>query len=214
MEKTDTIIKSAMYPPKFERDFKEVGNTAFIAARELQPDFVVDDILKSVMRALALYFANDPRFEEEGNGKLEKGIFLSGNVGTGKTLLMQAFKKCRKSFYKADYSVLSCIDIANRYMTEGMENFYRYFGEPDQSWGYCFDDFGAENISVKYMGNELNCMEQIILSRYSRKIPFYRTHFTSNLDADAIERLYGLRVRSRLREMVNFIVIDGNDRRK
>lgn len=207
---TDTIIKSAMYPREIEQVFKQVGNAAFIAAREAEPDFVVDDILKPVMRALALYFANDPRFEEEGNGKLEKGIFLSGNVGTGKTLLMQAFRLNQK----ASYSLLSCIDISVRYMTEGLENFYRYFGEPDQSRGNCFDDFGSESISVKYMGNELNCMEQIILSRYYKKIPFHFSHFTSNLDADAVERLYGLRIRSRLREMCNFIVIDGNDRRK
>ena len=52
-------------------------------------------------------------------------------------------------------------------------------------------------------------MGEILLSRYdlfvAKKIP---THLTTNLSASEIESLYGNRVRSRLREMVNLIAFD------
>jgi len=58
-------------------------------------------------------------------------------------------------------------------------------------------------------GNECNVMGEILLSRYdlfvAKKIP---THLTTNLSASEIERIYGNRVRSRLREMVNLIAFD------
>jgi hypothetical protein len=52
-------------------------------------------------------------------------------------------------------------------------------------------------------------MAEILLSRYdlfvSQKI---MTHITTNLTASEIENLYGNRVRSRLREMLNLISFD------
>ena len=42
------------------------------------------------------------------------------------------------------------------------------------------------------------------------------THITTNLDSDEIDKRYGLRVRSRMREMFNLISYDQNamDKRK
>jgi hypothetical protein len=52
-------------------------------------------------------------------------------------------------------------------------------------------------------------MAEIILSRYdifiSKQVI---THITSNLSATEIEAVYGNRVRSRLREMLNLIAYD------
>ena len=59
------------------------------------------------------------------------------------------------------------------------------------------------------IGNECNVMAEILLSRYdifiSKKL---QTHITTNLSATEIEKHYGNRVRSRLREMVNLIAYD------
>lgn len=58
-------------------------------------------------------------------------------------------------------------------------------------------------------------MAEILLSRYdlfvSKRIP---THLTTNLSASEIETHYGLRVRSRLRQMVNLIAYDKNTKDK
>jgi hypothetical protein len=52
-------------------------------------------------------------------------------------------------------------------------------------------------------------MAEILLSRYdlfiSKKL---KTHISTNLSATEIEKQYGNRVRSRLRQMVNLIAFD------
>jgi hypothetical protein len=69
----------------------------------------------------------------------------------------------------------------------------------------CFDDLGIET-SIKHFGNECNTMGEILLSRYElMKYDGVITHATTNLNADDLEKLYGNRVRSRLREMFNVI---------
>lgn len=54
-------------------------------------------------------------------------------------------------------------------------------------------------------------MAEILLSRYdiftAKKI---QTHITTNLSASEIENIYGNRVRSRLREMINLIGFERN----
>ena len=57
-------------------------------------------------------------------------------------------------------------------------------------------------------------MEQILLNRYDNNLPFKFTHITTNKSVDEIEQMYGTRVRSRMKEMFNMIVLDGKDRRK
>jgi hypothetical protein len=49
-------------------------------------------------------------------------------------------------------------------------------------------------------------MAEIILSRYDYYHSFgMQTHLTTNLNSSEIEKQYGLRMRSRLREMFNLI---------
>jgi len=61
----------------------------------------------------------------------------------------------------------------------------------------------------------MQCMAEIILSRYdifiSKRI---NTHITTNLSATEIETHYGVRVRSRLREMINLISYEKNTKDK
>jgi hypothetical protein len=216
MENTNQIISSALSPREADRVFRHISNTAINNAREIVPGFIVDEELKPVFRALCLYFGGDPRFEEENFGKLNKGLCLSGNVGCGKTVLMKAFKK----MWQKHIIVINTHDLVDKYMTDGVEVLYHYLGhaEPycnEPRYLYCFDDLGSENTSAKYMGNELNVMERVIISRYERGVSYFiQTHFTTNLDGNQIEQKYGTRVRSRLREMVNFIPVPGDDRRK
>ncbi|WP_289053581.1 hypothetical protein [Carboxylicivirga marina] len=70
----------------------------------------------------------------------------------------------------------------------------------------CLDDLGAES-NIKHYGSECNALSEVILSRYDLFISDRLiTHVTTNLNAQDIEKLYGKRVRSRLREMMNVIV--------
>ena len=111
------------------------------------------------------------------------------------------------------YFVKPCRDISFEFIQDGYQTIHKYsngklyHSDPKI---ICFDDLGTES-NLKYFGNECNVMAGILLSRYdifiSKRIP---THLTTNLSASEIETHYGLRVRSRLRQMVNLISYDKN----
>lgn len=115
------------------------------------------------------------------------------------------------------FSVKPCRDIGFEFIQDGFATLHRYANGRIHASGlriYCFDDLGLEN-NFRYYGNECNVMAEILLSRYdifvSKRIP---THITTNLSASEIETHYGLRVRSRLRQMVNLIAYDKHTKDK
>jgi len=145
----------------------------------------------------------------------EKGILLAGPVGCGKTSIMTLMKYIAAEGHK--FSIKPCRDIGLEFIEEGFPILHKYArGKLHESAPriLCFDDLGLEN-NFRYYGNECNVMAEILLSRYdifiSKRIP---THLTTNLSASEIETHYGLRVRSRLREMVNLIAYDKNTKDK
>jgi energy-coupling factor transporter ATP-binding protein EcfA2 len=158
---------------------------------------------------LVAYFLNDQHMTNQFNIDVTKGILLSGPVGCGKTTLMNLMKYVVPKENK--FYVKTCRDISFEFIKEGYEIIHRYSrGSYSQTEykNYCFDDLGVES-NLKYYGNECNVMAEILLSRYdlfiSRKI---KTHITTNLSASEIETIYGNRVRSRFRAMLNLIAFD------
>lgn len=189
--------------------------------------FVVDDDNSKVVRLLCLYFSNDKRFEEDGRS-LSKGICLMGPVGVGKTYLMNFFR----SNPLQSYVMPSCTKIENKWVNDSSKEPYLIndigiidhyssqlkatIDEPflHLQMGICFEDLGTrENPNQKRYGEEKNVMMEIILNRYAAKIPFNQTHFTTNLDVAGIEHKYGTRVRDRMKEMCNLIILEGKSRR-
>lgn len=164
----------------------------------------IDNITK-----LIAYFLNDEETTNQLGIDLTKGILLSGPVGCGKTTLMTLMKYVTQKENK--FYLKTCRDVSFEFIKEGYEIIHRYSrGSYSQSEykNYCFDDLGVES-NLKYYGNECNVMAEIILSRYdlfiSRKV---KTHITTNLSASEIETMYGNRVRSRFRAMLNLIAFD------
>ena len=183
--------------------------------------FVVDKENQNQVDLLCLYFAGDDRFNAYDDFSLSKGILLMGGLGVGKTHLMSFFAQNQKQSYR----VLSCRQVENQWLEAGkvkeepVDVIGKYtntqsiainsdpFGH--QEIGICFDDLGTETIPSKRFGEEKNVMAEIILGRYDKRMN-EKTHFTTNLDPDGIQRLYGDRVRDRLREMCNVIMFDDN----
>lgn len=171
----------------------------------------------SIVFKLIAYFLKDEQTCFQLNINLNKGIMLSGPVGCGKTSLMNLMKHLTATEHK--FFVKPCRDISFEFIQDGYQIIHKYsIGKLYQSEAktICFDDLGTEN-NLKYFGNECNVMAEILLSRYdlytSKKL---QTHITTNLSATEIEKNYGNRVRSRLREMVNLISFERNieDKRK
>jgi DNA replication protein DnaC len=198
----------------------------FIKYRMNTLGFNLDASNREYVNALTFYFNRDARFNDfQLNGigvkmDLNKGLFLFGSVGVGKTKLMELFMKNKRCCYK----LISCRKVVSEYVKYGHEviepmshsltpfvkNIDNFF-QPVE--GICFDDLGTESESANNYGNKKNVFEQILLDRYDNGLDFHETHITSNLNPQMIKERYGDRVVSRMREMFNIIELKGSDRR-
>lgn len=197
------------------------------AERIFNRRFVIDEKNKIVFELLCYYFSQDEKFVEEAtkigikNASLEKGIFLAGNFGTGKTWMMQLFSKNQRQVFH----IRNAKHIANAFGEEGesvieetysnliknpvndKDSFYQPYA------GFCVDDMGTEDIKNHY-GNKKNVIGDLIEVRYLKKNIGEFFHGTSNLNGEEIKAFYGERVISRMREIFNMIEVRGEDRRK
>lgn len=172
-----------------------------------QPAYVVDEENKPVLAQLVHYFA------QTGGSSLstKKGVLLAGNVGSGKTMVMEIFNQLvRRSnpFYKT-----TARQVAKDYAADGLIALVRYLKQFRKTPAglipvdFFFDDLGAED-NKKHYGNEANVMAEVIYDRYELYIRFgTRTHFTTNLTPEELEEKYGVRAYSRLCQMCNFLVL-------
>lgn len=186
-------------------------------------EFQVVDWNNDIIFSLCLYFAGDPKFEERGQGfSLKKGIFLSGPAGVGKSHLMSFFQKNPH----ASYINITCRLIAERYRADWSrdemdtvqwysQQYKAEAGHPfnQEVLGYCFNDLGMEEIKNSY-GNQMNVIEAVVFQRYENHLPFNLTHFTTNMDGQSIEKKYGVRIRDRIKEMCNVMVLNGKSWRE
>ena len=144
-----------------------------------------------------------------------KEIILTGPIGCGKTSLMNLI---RPFFHpRNDYKIRTTRHVSFEFAKLGYESLAQYtLKSPQQNRlsGYCFDDLGAEQ-QIKHFGNNCNVMAEILITRYEHFIENKAvTHITTNLSASEIEKAYGNRVRSRLRQMFNLIAFDSNTKDK
>lgn len=187
---------------------------------EVYADFDEHNI--DIIHLLCYYFSNDERFEaSDEHYSLRKGLFISGNIGCGKTYLMKLLQENLKQYYR----LVSCREIADKFAQDGDEALEKYASIREYwdktTWKkcrsiypYCFDDLGTES-DKKYYGNDVNVMLDVLLRRYE-KGDFTLTHITTNLSADELKARYGNRLTSRFKEMFNFINFpaDAPDRRR
>ena len=185
---------------------------------EFDSNFILDDENTEYYLDLFAYFKGCNRGFDP-----KKGLLICGPVGTGKTLSIKVMQGLFKNFaivdtryivrdYFATKPPSLIIDIYGRHS-------YRKSpaGVIDKSKPvtYCFEDFGLENVNVKNFGNEQNILEEIILDRYDEFLSKgMRTLATTNLTPKMIEDVYGDRVRDRLRQMMNYVALEGKSKRK
>lgn len=209
-----------------EEEIKQGKNAFMHMAKHLMPEFEVDDRNREIINDLFFYFHK----LEGGRLNPEKGLWLEGDVGTGKSTLMNIFSNHLRRYWNgAGFKIYNCSTIANEYshrpkMKDGDDasldtldryTYNRYGYKAHTRVAMCFDELGREPIPAVHFGQKLNVMEHILHIRYT----FWQsdrllTYVTTNLDADKVEELYQDYIRDRRAEMFNIIAMTGKSRRK
>lgn len=231
---SDEISRRSFLTQKTNYDLVK-GLMQMRAKKIFEDEFVIDDENTFTFELLCRYFGNDPEFVSMcmsigiENASLDKGILLCGIFGTGKTWMMKLFTKNQRQCFE----IVDTRELANRYKRlesmndksiSGDQIFIEYGSQKKNAvedpsvfyqpyLGLCFDDLGNEDVKNSY-GNKRNLIAELIEMRYAEKSYGVSFHATTNLTAEQIEQYYGGRVKSRMRQIFNFIELPGNDRRK
>ena len=164
----------------------------------------------------------------ESSYKFEnKAVSIIGN-GTGKTTIMRAVtifeRYCNLAFTAPTYQLenykqiltqtpdyVNCSHTSDTVRTTGLfppECFYK---------NMLFDEVGKESKLIKHFGNDINFFTFIVEKRYrivQDKGLSFSTNFTSNLPPEALIKHYGTHVFDRLTEMVDFVELQGQSKRR
>lgn len=216
-DEKESIVTAGWYKKKLENRAIEI----YGVDDEGKCKFKIDEFNSDIFNNLYRYFYADKQSKYD----LDKGILLLGNTGTGKSNLMDLFRfnpKC-------SYVIKSARMLADDYSDKdkgGAQYLKKYsglikntavelsFGQKEI--GLCIDDAGTE-VDSMHMGNRINVIENLILNRYDNKSFLKsKTHITTNYGIKEMEERYGYRVRSRLSEMFNLVVMPSStpDRRR
>ncbi len=147
--------------------------------------------------------SNDIRFNSELGYDPNKGLWLIGNPGIGKTRIIEGAANNEKCPVK----IFSMLTVADSVQSDGEFK----LGEFKK---LLLDDVGSEQSVVNHYGTKINWLKDFIELYYAKRRSFSDLLVTTNCDFKEIEEKYGYRFRSRVREMFNVISLNGKDRRK
>lgn len=172
--------------------------------------FIVKKDRAQIVTDLLKYFTGN-----EGKYDLNKGIYLYGTFGIGKTIIMETFKKfLADNFWmsKNGFHTTSVEQIIERYKKE---NSLDYYGRNKESkpFNMCINEFGKK-VSEKIYGTDVDrLIESLFMIRYELfQTNKAVTHVTSNYDPK--ELTMPSVIKDRINEMFNFIKITGESLRK
>lgn len=215
---TATTLEARNVYPKFS--FNDEGKEFTLFLNELKAaaklvmqrlgkdfEFIVDEQNKYVISQLWYFITNSPKFK----GNLQKGIFLSGDVGTGKTILMLSFMYVMRKATKRNFAVTFPETIHDTLTAKGMD-FYRLRT-------LLIDDICREPDKVKgYFGE--NPVKLLTMYRYNYPNQSYCTGNFAVFDKagnvkpdNEIVKRYGVMIFDRIWESYNFIELTGESRR-
>ena len=197
-----------------------------VIGKSRSPKFVIDDENRFVYENIIRWLYADDKMQcvdpddhsRKIAGDINKGIFIAGGTGTGKSWcvdIMCAFSKVvgisteiGGDTFRLTWGNKRADTIATEYQTTG-----DYVGYANSAI-LCINDLGSEQTETVYMGNRLNVMRAILEYRGDKTDAI--TIITSNIPMQHrifVEK-YGDRVASRMREMCNYFELTGKDRRK
>lgn len=182
---SETLVKQVFYDlKKLEPNLNQGKN--------------LEQYLKEQKRALEIFFGA----AEEG-----RGMTLMGNVGSGKSLLMEALSTLSRITESVQtFRVLSSHEIVDNYSRTGQDGGDDYLRAINKQ-NICIDDLGAERLSHRYQKEDL--LARLIEIRATKKKLV--THVVTNLNPSELTERYGERVSSRLHLMTRRAILGGGE---
>lgn len=161
--------------------------------------FVVDENNRDILRFLLYYFNGCPKAEAvfpNRGYKLHKHIMLMGEVGTGKTLLMQVFSEYLHYTHnpRAFYN-LSVTQMVNYYTLHNNLDRYTYYEEENRGFqctpvNICLNDIGTDSITFFGMDTKL-LTNQFLHARNEIWVHYHKyAHVTTNLTMEQLKEEY------------------------
>ena len=181
--------------------------------KQVCPAFRVDGETRDLMNELFLYAIGQ-------SCKLDqrKGLWIYGNVGTGKSTLLRALRAFdlvtggnddRSGRPCGGFRIEAASTVANRFVTDGLGGIA---GCCNGALTCAFDEVGREPLPVRYYGTEVNVMQYVFQMRYDFRHSS-RTHVTTNMLPEEIPFRYGDYIADRVNEMFNVIELRGESKR-
>jgi DNA replication protein DnaC len=176
-------------------------------------NFAVDDKNKKYLNLLCKYFSKSTAFEKENGGDLNKGLFVTGETGSGKTSSFKIIQNISLK-YKCKQLWFPMRETDNVVLQFNLEKHKDDIVVKYSKGLMLFDDLGAENhASNVYVYGKEDIFIRILEARYRGFInKGTKTHITTNLTLNDIKTRYGTRVEDRFIEMFNVLKLNGKRR--
>lgn len=146
---------------------------------------------------------------------LNKGLFLTGDYGTGKSAILKGIVKFIDNYY-SDKVNNDGIPSPIYILAQAMANKFKdnndvFINRMKTTSVLAVDDIGYEPKDVYYFGTLAHPFEEIIMERYDRK---RLVLISSNMNLKQIGERYGEHVMDRLIQMTYIIEFKGKSKRK
>lgn len=172
-----------------------------VSITNFNTELTVNAYTLQLITTLCYFISEDARFESELKLSLSKGILFRGKSGLGKTYIPM----CLSGNELKPIVLLNILEITDRVKDQG------FYESPKQSGILYIDDVGTEESPILRYGTPVNWFKEFIEKYHFNKLPYNKLILSTNLNTEEIEKKYGYRVRSRIREMFNVIDLDGKD---
>lgn len=171
--------------------------------REHCPDFTINDSNRSVVTNIFDWCLRDL------NGELDprKGLWLYGNIGTGKSTLMKAVLSFIAKYWLRDSgeSIRPTWENVPTFCGRYAENGFTVFNNIPTG----LDELGTEIAPTNHIGNKLNVIAYIIGEMAEKQI-YIPKIVTTNLSFSEVEKRYGARAVDRIGILFNPVEMQGD----
>lgn len=201
----------------FERAFRLYVSIG----RGMEPGFTIDNDNRFVTENIVKWLIGDnsmrcTRYDTKENtaGRLDKGLYLCGPTGTGKTMALAVL-----SAFAGHIGATVTLGGKKEFLLWGSVHAsricesYTLTGNMDYARRkiLCIQDLGAEPMESVYNGNRISTLGVLLSERGDN--PARITIITSNYPISALSGRYSDRTASRIIGMCNYFELRGEDRR-